>query len=715
MVGKVTFGPFLLDTAGEQLEKSGVRMRLGGQPMRILILLVSRRGALVTREELRLELWGDTFVDFEQGLNTAVNKLRQTLGDSAERPRYIETVPGRGYRFIAALEDADAGQSAARADAAGTKHVGRWGVWAAAGLAAVAVVAAAYWLGEQTGGIPATVTQFTVQPPPGYWLEPAATRNGFDISPDGRSLVFTARGRDGQFHAWRRELSDAALYPIAAAEGAHTLFWGPDSKRLFLALGGSLRMGDAAGDPFQVLGQEQDLPIYGTVISPGRVLMMSTRRTSYVVPMGGGDAEPLSTAYPWPELLPDGEHLLYLSFGEEAQNNIVRVARLGEDPDAGEELMRANSKVRYAPSAEDPDQGHLLFIRDGNLMAQPFDARSLRLSGEPVALAASVEHFATSGGADFSVSDNGVLVYQPHIGRARMTWVNRAGKPVGTVGPANQTIYHLRLSPDGAKIVAELYAVEDGFPRLWVFDAATGNGRPMTQGLAGGTTWSPDSSRLVYSGVIVGRLPLLFVRSATEDEYGKPLFPGAHPEQLQVPTDWSRDGRFIAYQSRQQGDVWVADLAGKGALAPLLRSPALEGSAAFSPDGRWLAFVSDEAGRPEVYLQAFAAGPVPRLRGQRYRISRNGALTVRWRGDGRELFYAGADGKMYAVPVRLAEQVEFGSPVALFAIEIEATTPIVTPFTFDVSDDGQRFLLPRLTNPERDRLVVVENWERLLH
>ncbi len=216
------------------------------------------------------------------------------------------------------------------------------------------------------------------------------------------------------------------------------------------------------------------------------------------------------------------------------------------------------------------------------------------------------------------------------------------------------------------------------------------NNEPHTGGILGGSADPPPRAR------------------------PRPLLPGAHPEQLQVPTDWSDDGRFIVYQSRQEGDLWVADLAGAGSLTPLLDSAALESSGAFSPGGRWLAFVSTETGHPEAYLQAFQAGRPPKLRGQRFRISWNGAVSVRWRGDGRELFYAGADGKMYTVPVRLTAQPEIGSPKALFDIEMEATTPVITPFTFDVSADGQRFLLPRLTTRERDHLVVVENWPQLL-
>jgi eukaryotic-like serine/threonine-protein kinase len=719
MADRVTFGPFELDIAGERLEKHGVRVKLSGQPQHILVLLLKNPGEVVTREELRQQLWGeDTFVDFEQGLNTAINKLRQTLGDSADRPRYIETIPRQGYRFIAPVAKAAATPAEGqRRESTGESSTKQRLVWIAlsAGLAALVVWAAGYWIGARTASAPTdVVTQFKVEPPPGYWLEPAATRQGFDISPDGESLVFTARGRDGRFHAWRRDLSGTALHPIATADAASTVFWGPDSRKLFFAVGGTLRLGDAAGGPFQVLSQEQDRVIYGTVVAPERVLVMANRRKSYLVPIGVGDSEPLPAAYPWPEPLPDGEHILYLAFGDKAQNSIVRAARLGEDPRSGVEIVQTNSRVLYAPSGGDPGQGYLLYVRAGTLMAHRFDVKSLRVTGEAVPLAAGVEHFATSGGADFSVSTNGVLVYQPHIGRAQMTWVDRSGRPTGTVGPDNQGIYYLRLAPDGKRIVAELYNVEDGYARVWIFDAATGNGRPITEDLAGGSVWSPDSSRLVYSGVIVTQVPKLFVRSVTEESYGKPLLPGAHPEQLQVPTDWSGDGRFIVYRSLLQGDLWVADLAGEKSVTPLLDSPAQETSGVFSPDGKWLAFVSDEAGRPEVYLQAFEAGETPRLHGERYRISRSGALSVRWRGDGRELFYAGANGKMYAVPITLGGQLRIGSPVALFDIEIEATTPIIMPSTFDVSADGQRFLLPRLTNPVRDHLVVVRNWEGLL-
>jgi DNA-binding winged helix-turn-helix (wHTH) protein len=535
---RVTFGPFELDIAGKKLEKGGVRVKLSGQPLDILVLLLKSPDEVVTREELRQQLWGeDTFVDFEQGLNTAINKLRQTLGDSADRPRYIETIPRQGYRLIAPVAEAAAHAPGRHPQPPGGSGRKRPPWFAAiAGLAALVVLAAGYWMGARTVPSPtANLIQFKVEPPPGYWLEPAGTRQGFDISPDGRSLVFTARGRDGQFHAWRRDLSRTALHPISTADAAHTVFWGPDSKKLFFALGGSLRLADAVGGPFQVLGQERGRAVYATVIAPERVLVMGNRPSSYLVPTVGGDAQPLPAAYPWPEPLPASEYILYLAFGDRSHNSVVRAARVGEEPESGAEIVQTNSRTLYAPSGPGSDQGHLLYVHAGSLMAHPFDAKSLRVTGQAVPLAAGIEHFATSGAADFSVSTNGVLVYQPHIGRAQMTWVDRAGRPVGTVGPANQGIYYLRLSPDSTKIVAELYSVEDGYSRVWIFDSATGNGRPITEELAGGSVWSPDSSRLVYSGLIVTQLPRLFVRSVTEEGYGKPLLAGVHPEQVQVP------------------------------------------------------------------------------------------------------------------------------------------------------------------------------------
>ena len=710
----VAFGAFELDRTSGDLRKHGMRVRISGQPLQILMVLLEEAGRIVGRDDLRRRLWGDdTFVDFEQGLNTAVNKLRQVLGDSAESPRFIETVPGRGYRFIGRVESAS---SSGPVEAAPRHGVARRRFNSAPVVAALvaAALGVGYLVGTRSGQPqPAPLTRFRVTPPPGYALAAAATRQGFAISPDGSRLAFTATGRDGRFHGFNRDLSEASSQLVESMSAARTLFWSPDGRDLFFAVGRSLRQGPAAPGPFRVWGEVPGRIVHGTIVSPGIALLTANRRLSFVV-QNGGKIEPVANPYPWAERLPDGQHLLYLDFGARTGMNRLRAVRFGAGPDRARDLGEANSRVLYAPSTSRPGQGHLLYVRAGSLMAQPFDPASLQVTGEPRALAAHVAHFSPSGAADFSVSDNGVLVYQPYLGRSQMTWVDRSGRSMTAVGPSNIGLMSFRLSPDRTRIVADVYDVEAGYAQIWVFDAATGRGRLIVRDVSGVSVWSPDSERLVYSGVPLTMLPKLFVTSLLDGSLDERLVPDAPLDEMQIPTGWSGDGRYIAYEDLLQGDVGIVDLGRNSAATPLLDSWAFERGAVFSPDGRWMAFLADDSGRLEVYLQAFESRETPRLHGERFAVSSNGALAVRWRGDGRELLYVGTDARMYAVQVSLGPPTRMGPPEPLFAVDLEAMLPYASAFCFEVSPDGQRFLLPIISNPEPNHLVVVQNWESLV-
>jgi dipeptidyl aminopeptidase/acylaminoacyl peptidase len=191
---------------------------------------------------------------------------------------------------------------------------------------------------------------------------------------------------------------------------------------------------------------------------------------------------------------------------------------------------------------------------------------------------------------------------------------------------------------------------------------------------------------------------------------------------FQVPTDWSPDGRFIAFvntgfprlANEQQSDVWLLDLARGRKLVPLLNTRFHESNPAFSPDGKWLAFTSNESGRPEVYVQAFRSGDAPSVIGERHLVSSAGAQAVRWRRDGKELFYLGFDGRVQAVPVSLSPKPHFGAATALFAIRTDARAAIHSVLGFDVSADGQRFVIPVVSSLKAPSIVVVQNWEALL-
>jgi eukaryotic-like serine/threonine-protein kinase len=722
------FGPFAFDEASGELRKHGVRLRLQGQPLRILSLLLEQPGRPVRRDEFHQQLWsGSTFVDFEHGLNAAINRLRQVLGDSADHPRYIETLPGRGYRFIAAVEDADtkpmlviAPRPSSEVDesppAASTARQTRgktWKIWLIAGgvLAFLAIVYLAVLrrplssLGPQL--------QFVISPPDGYALEAGSSRQTFALSPDGTRLAFSAMDASGIFQAFVRDLNALESRPLGNTIGSYHVFWAPDGRSLFLSLRGSLHRTALDGDSYQLLCDNPAILFTGVVV--GTNLLMSAHAADYIVPLAGGTPQQTKRHYPWPQVLPNGKHLLHTVFDTKTGHHRVRVAEI-DNPGSARDLLETDSRAMYAPSVVEPRTGYLIYVRAGNILAHPFDPDSLRLRGEPIGIVSRTYSFLPTGAADFSVSNNGMLAYRRYLSRSQLAWVTRRGEVVKTVGPANVNVKQGRLSPDGRKIAASIFDVNRGVNDMWIIDVETGTARRtiVGRGLTDNPVWAPDSKTLAFSRDD-GRLPKLFVRGIGETDPEEPL-----PENFfQIPTDWSRDGRFIAFtntsfaqvQNEMRGDVWLIDTARGRKPVHLIGTPFHEANPAFSPDGRWLAFTSNESGRTEVYVQAFEAGDSPRLVGERYLVSKHGAISIRWRPDGKELFYLGWDGRLYAVPISLSQRPKTGDPASLFAIDTEARAAIHSLSGFDVSPDGQHFLVPIVTSAERSAIVVMQNWE----
>jgi TolB protein len=253
---------------------------------------------------------------------------------------------------------------------------------------------------------------------------------------------------------------------------------------------------------------------------------------------------------------------------------------------------------------------------------------------------------------------------------------------------------------------------EKGATEVWVYDTQSKVNRLLVPGpgIVDKPVWSPDGTRLLYARAL-GSGPKLYVRGLA-DQDRKEALPSA---DFQLPTDWSRKGRFALFQSENviDGDIGVIDLESRK-LTWLLSSPAHESSPMFSPDGNRMAFVTNESGRLEAYVQAFVAGDMPRLTGERLRISTDGAQCVRWRADGKEICYLGTDGILYAVPVTEHPQFRAGEPVALFRISVASRAVLATAFGFDVSADGSRFLVPVVREPQSSQLVVMQGWESFL-
>jgi Tol biopolymer transport system component len=343
-------------------------------------------------------------------------------------------------------------------------------------------------------------------------------------------------------------------------------------------------------------------------------------------------------------------------------------------------------------------------------MAQPFDADKLQLSGEPFAIAEQIGYNPQNGRAFFCVSDNGVLVYRSSILLdSQLTWFDRAGKQIEKVGPPGIISTHA-LSPNEKMIALSRFDPQAANGDLWIIDLARGTSSRFTFDPAGDNSpvWSPDSARIVFAST----------RSGVSDLYSKSASGAGNDELLfksgggKFANDWSSDGRFILYQElnpKTDMDVWVLPLFGDKKPTPLLQTNFNEGQARFSPDGRWIAYVSNESGTAQVYIQNFP------LTGGKWMASTNGGFTPRWRQDGKELFYIAPDRKLMAVDVRGdSNKFEVGSPHVLFELRVVATLgPPVSPFS--VSHNGQRFLINMLVEESSTApMTVVENWTAVL-
>ena len=728
------FGSFRFDLHAGSLEKNGVRLRLGGQPARVLGILAQRAGEVVTREELRSDLWDtDTFVDFEHGLNAAMNKLRQTLGDSADRPRFIETLPGRGYRFVAAVrieggapdaqspaEEQRAPESIAPPSVVSESRLVQDGrrrrpILLALIVTGALVVSIGVWIASSRRPFPPPLRplQFTLYAPEEFAFVPAASRQSFAVSPDGSRLAFVALGVEGQFHLWVRELASLEPREVIGAKGVHTLFWSPRGDFLYFGLDRSLRrVSTEPGSAPQIIAElPRRVPPSGTWLSPER-LLLSYRQMTVTVPPAGGHATAVPDTYLWPQMLPDGENLLYLAYDARINRFRLRAGRFGA-PQSARDILETDSRVTWVASVRTPGTGYLLYVRSGSLLAQPFDPGRLQITGDAVSLAGNMHVFQPTGAADFSVSATGVLVYQPLVNRSHIAWVDRAGRERERVGPDNLSLVYVRASPDGRKVAASVHSLEKGGNEIWVYDTPSQVSRLFAPGpgILDSPVWAMDSKRLVYSRGL-GSGPRLYMRGLGEEERELPL-PASN---FQIATDWSRDGRWVLFNSEgvTDGNLGVIDLTTRH-LTWLLESLANEVGAAFSPDSRWIAFISNESGRPEVYAQAFEGGDRPRLFGDRVRLSSGGAQALRWRGDGKEICYLGMDGFIHSVTVRIGQRLEVDEPVALFRLPVASRAGLPSQFGFDLAPDGSRFLLPVARETAPSALVVIEDWESLVH
>ena len=529
-----------------------------------------------------------------------------------------------------------------------------------------------------------------------------------EISPDGRQLAFVARDSSGKSGLWIRPLDSLVARSITGTEDAEYPFWSPDSRFVGFFAGGKLKRIEVSGGPPLTICDAAD-PRGGSWSRDGVILFAPHfREPLHRVAASGGKPLPVTkfddsrkeTTHRWPHFLPDGKHFLYFSgshsTGTESELDAIFVGSL--DPkEAPKLLVNVRSKGIYA-------SGHLLFVRQKTILAQAFDPEKLALTGEAVPVAESVQEDLGFFNAVFSASEKGTLVYQEagaSTGLTQVVLFDRNGTKLDTIGePADYWDPH--FSPDGRRVAMGIGDPGD----IWIHDLSRGLRTRVTFAPPDdyAAVWSPDGSRVAFASQRSGAGDI-YARTASgtgEDQ----LLVGS--KDFKIPTSWSSDGRVLLYHVRAgnaRWDLWMLSLS-DGKTTPLLRTQFDEGGGAISPDGRWLAYFSDESGRLEVYVQPFP-GP-----GGKWQVSTAGGVNPVWRNDGKELFYQALDGKFMAVEIQTGTAVESGAPKALFG----APTKSSSGRNFDVSSDGQRFLVNTPVEGEQGSppIVLVQNWTAVL-
>jgi Tol biopolymer transport system component len=594
----------------------------------------------------------------------------------------------------------------------------------AAVLVALGALAGVTWWQARTPAPGSSLTRAMITLPAPQALEkgrfpPVA------LSPDGGLLVYAAATNGGRTNLFLRPLDELSARPIPATEGASTPFFSPDGRWLAFYADGLLKKVSVAGGVPLTICEAPPLAS-ATWGENDRIVFATTLASSglWEVSANGGAPTQITTPMPdeaqhgYPQLLPGGTQMLF----SVRRENAWHLALLALD--SREWTVLGNGRV-IGEGAQYLPTGHLVYTQSGGLVATPFDPSSRNLDQPPVSLLERVET-SRFGGAYFAVAArSGTLVYVPAgtgVADRTLMHVDR----IGRVAPAIETrggYEYPAFSPDGRQ-VAVMIATETGSD-IWIVDLERGTRARFTvDGTSAFPVWAPDGSRIAFQSTAPGLRNLFwkpldgssdaqpFLNSAdtagapTWPNTGTDLLPGTLPTLSgagpQFPTSWSPDGSTLAFHERKpsgERDIWVVTAGGDP--VPFLRTPFDEQSPRFSPDGKWLAYVSDESGRNDVYVQPFP-GPGPK-----WLVSTDGGVDPVWSRDSRELFYR-RDDQMMTVPVALKGEFSAGRPQRLFDMRFDAGD---NGPTYDVSRDGSWFVMSRSEQgPAAGELHIVLNW-----
>ena len=566
-------------------------------------------------------------------------------------------------------------------------------------VAAAAVLAAAAALLSRSKAPAAEKVVFTLAGP-----SDTQTFDAIALSPDGRRLATVAAAPGRRPSIWVRNLDSLEMHALEGTEDARLPFWSPDSGSIAFFRTERLQRIAADGGAVQTIC-EGGAGLGATWTPSGRIVFAPRFGTGLSsVAASGGVPTPATTldatrgdaAHLFPKALPDGRHFLFVARNVDPEKTQVIVGDL--DSKATRPLLRADSAAVWAAP------GFVLFAREGALLAQKFDAGRLAVVGDPSPVVPNVK-FASDNNNAVLASGGATIVYGLWSHERRLVWVDRTGKEVGEVG-AVADYDDLALSPDGTRVAVSIRDPARGFNfDVWVLDIERGAATRVTSERTDEfhPIWLPDGRSLIY----------MSDRAGFYDLYRRPA--GGGPEQIVLRTDWDKvawdvsgdGGRLLFHGIEGKGgeDLWSVALPGPAAPERLTNTPRFDEVAPrFSPDGRWIVFVSNESGRGEVYVQPYPAGP-------KRQVSEGGGSVPTWRRDGREIFFIGLDQKLNAVAVNpRGTDLEIGAPRPLFDLRTAGTIGI-NPNQYNPASDGQRFLVIRRVGAAgQDPIVVSLNW-----
>jgi Tol biopolymer transport system component len=591
-----------------------------------------------------------------------------------------------------------AGQAAGTAFGEAPGKTRRRAAWLIAGvLAGAAIVGVVRWpsskLPEETMYFPAPMTF------------PA---RDIAMAPNGHTIAVIGYLESARRNAlWIYELGSSGARSLTDTEGASYPFWSADGRSLAFFADGKLKKLELSGRQVQTIC---DAPSGrgGTWNKDGVIVFapdaQSGKGLYRVSASGGGTVTPVSKvdrsrgelSHRWPMFLPDGTHYLYMATNFAGQKGVDAIFVGALDSNEKRFVVEAAANAAYAPP------GYLLFYRDKALLAQRFDLKRFALTGEPTTILNDVQNQPQVKRAVFGVSENGLLAAQSGSGVAlsQLVWFDRKGKELAAVGKPD--VYgNVFIAPNGKSVAVSMTDIASQNTDIWTYDLQHDSAKRLTFDPAADSVpiWSPDAGRLVFASNRLNSFNNLYMKNSDGAQAEKSVVYGGVDK---FPNDWSRDGKYILYT--QNTDLWLLTLPElKSSL--FLKAPSVVRNGQFSPDGKWVAYASNETGKWEIYVTSF-----PELRGK-WQVSAGGGEQPRWRADGKELFYLSSDGKMMAAPVTTGAKFDAGTPVTLFQATPRQPIPIYDLFVYDVSRDGQRFLIiSEVKQVENAPMSIVLNW-----